>query len=127
MARPENLESVDCSAKCIVNSFHINEVSQHLAQLCNTGIDAEDRASKANQEEIICWSLYGRDSVCQKMSDSLNRFKQETQKIIIQWFKSLKENNNKNDLEEEEDDDSILLIIEWNDASLTNRNIQKTP
>ncbi|CAG8726521.1 25270_t:CDS:2, partial [Gigaspora rosea] len=56
------------------------------------------------------------------MSDSLNRFKQETQKIIIQWFKSLKENNNKNDLEEEEDDDSILLIIEWNDATLQGFN-----
>ncbi|CAG8719092.1 25775_t:CDS:2, partial [Gigaspora margarita] len=60
-ARPEKIESVDGSAKCIVNSFDINEVSQHLAQLCDTAIGAEDRASKANQEEIICWSLYGRD------------------------------------------------------------------
>ncbi|CAG8694273.1 40613_t:CDS:10 [Gigaspora margarita] len=59
--RPEKLENVDGSVKCIVNSFNINEVSQHLAQLCETAIGAEDRASKANQEEIICWSLYGRD------------------------------------------------------------------
>ncbi|CAG8509315.1 9791_t:CDS:2 [Acaulospora morrowiae] len=60
-ARPKKLDSVDGSAKCIVNSFDINEVSQHLAQLCYTAIGAEDRASKANQEEIMCWSLYGRD------------------------------------------------------------------
>ncbi|CAG8659750.1 4900_t:CDS:2, partial [Acaulospora morrowiae] len=26
--------------------------------LCDTTIDAEDRAFKANQEEIMCWSLY---------------------------------------------------------------------
>ena len=29
--------------------------------MCDTAIGAEDRASKANQEEIMCWSLYGRD------------------------------------------------------------------
>ena len=52
---------MDGSVKCIVNSFDINGVSQHLAQLCDTAIGAEDRASKANQEEIMCWSLYGRD------------------------------------------------------------------
>ncbi|CAG8551134.1 8514_t:CDS:2, partial [Acaulospora morrowiae] len=32
-----------------------------LRSLCDTAIGAEDRASKANQEEIMCWSLYGRD------------------------------------------------------------------
>ncbi|CAG8537253.1 14846_t:CDS:2 [Cetraspora pellucida] len=37
-ACPEKLESVDGSAKCM-----------------------KDQASRANQEEIICWSLYGRD------------------------------------------------------------------
>ncbi|CAG8594684.1 16017_t:CDS:2 [Acaulospora morrowiae] len=61
MARPGKFEGMDGSAKCIINSFDINEVSQHLAQLCDTAIGAEDRASKANQEEIMCWSLYGRD------------------------------------------------------------------
>ncbi|CAG8683305.1 6499_t:CDS:2 [Cetraspora pellucida] len=40
-ARPEKFESVDGSAKCIVNSFDIKEVSQHLAQLCDTAIGAE--------------------------------------------------------------------------------------
>ncbi|CAG8485304.1 17015_t:CDS:2, partial [Acaulospora colombiana] len=60
-ARPEKFEGMDGSAKCIVNSFDINEVSQHLAQLCDTAIGAEDQASKANQEGIMCWSLYGRD------------------------------------------------------------------
>ncbi|CAG8784681.1 28150_t:CDS:2, partial [Racocetra persica] len=59
--RPEKFESMDGSVKCIVNSFDINKVSQHLAQLCDTAIGAKDRASKANQEEIMCWSLYGRD------------------------------------------------------------------
>ncbi|KAF0446447.1 hypothetical protein F8M41_002929 [Gigaspora margarita] len=54
------------------------------------------------------------------MPDSLNRFNQETQKMIIQWFKSLKENNNL------EDDDPMLLIIEWNDTGLTNRNAQRS-
>ncbi|CAG8804773.1 23571_t:CDS:1, partial [Gigaspora rosea] len=42
--------------------------------------------------------------------DSLNRFKQETQRIIIQWFKSAKGNHNKND----EDDyyrNQILLSV----------------
>ncbi|CAG8697418.1 14258_t:CDS:1, partial [Acaulospora morrowiae] len=34
------------SVKCIVNSFDINEVSQHLAQLCDAAIGAEDRASR---------------------------------------------------------------------------------
>ncbi|CAG8463946.1 2762_t:CDS:2, partial [Racocetra persica] len=60
-ACPKKIESMDGSAKCIVNLFDINEISQNLAQLCDTAIGAEDRALKANQEEIICWSLYGRD------------------------------------------------------------------
>ncbi|CAB4375509.1 unnamed protein product [Rhizophagus irregularis] len=36
----------------------IDEASQHLAQLCDKAIDAEDRANRANQEEILCWCLY---------------------------------------------------------------------
>ncbi|CAG8499685.1 8233_t:CDS:2 [Scutellospora calospora] len=61
MAHSEKFEGIDGSAKCIDNSFNIKEVLQHLAQLCDKTIGAEDRASKANYEEIICWSLYGRD------------------------------------------------------------------
>ncbi|CAG8743804.1 10156_t:CDS:2, partial [Dentiscutata erythropus] len=61
ITRPEKFESMDGSAKCIVNSFDINEVLQHLAQLCDTAIGAKDRALKAYQEEIISWSLYGRN------------------------------------------------------------------
>ncbi|CAG8606633.1 36679_t:CDS:2, partial [Racocetra persica] len=32
----------------------IDEASQHLAQLCDKAIDTEDRANRANQEEILC-------------------------------------------------------------------------
>ncbi|CAG8451244.1 5682_t:CDS:2 [Scutellospora calospora] len=59
---------IDGSAKCIVNSFNIKEVSQHLAQLCDKTMGAEDQASKANYEEIICWSLYGGDFEFQLMT-----------------------------------------------------------
>ncbi|GES96448.1 hypothetical protein GLOIN_2v1480197 [Rhizophagus clarus] len=31
------------------------------AQLCDKAIDAEDRANRANQEEILCWYLYWKD------------------------------------------------------------------
>jgi hypothetical protein len=39
----------------------IDKASQHLAQLCDKAIDAEDRANRANQEEILCWCLYWKD------------------------------------------------------------------
>ncbi|UZO11279.1 uncharacterized protein OCT59_002850 [Rhizophagus irregularis] len=39
----------------------IDEASQHLAQLCDKAIDAEERANRANQEEILCWCLYWKD------------------------------------------------------------------
>ena len=39
----------------------IDEASQHLAQLCDKAIDAEDRANRANQEEILCWCLYWKE------------------------------------------------------------------
>jgi hypothetical protein len=39
----------------------IDEASHHLAQLCDKTIDAEDRANRANQEEILCWCLYWKD------------------------------------------------------------------
>ncbi|PKY31804.1 hypothetical protein RhiirB3_449605 [Rhizophagus irregularis] len=47
-----------CSEKV---TYSIDEVSQHLAQLCDKAIDAEDRANQANQEEILCWCLYWKD------------------------------------------------------------------
>ncbi|CAG8793619.1 27696_t:CDS:2, partial [Dentiscutata erythropus] len=40
---------------------NIDEASQHLAQLCDKAIDAEDRANRANQEEILYWCLYWKD------------------------------------------------------------------
>ncbi|RIB16927.1 hypothetical protein C2G38_2038167 [Gigaspora rosea] len=40
---------------------NIDEASQHLAQLCDKAFDAEDGANRANQEEILCWSIYGKD------------------------------------------------------------------
>ncbi|CAG8796295.1 16960_t:CDS:2, partial [Dentiscutata erythropus] len=42
-------------------TYSIDEASQHLAQLCDKVIDAEDRANRANQEEILCWCLYWKD------------------------------------------------------------------
>ncbi|CAG8819531.1 8096_t:CDS:2, partial [Racocetra persica] len=59
-------------------------VSQYLAQLCDTAIDAEDRASKANQEEIMCWSLYGRNFEFQvdKMS-SKNKIGEKKARTLI--------------------------------------------
>lgn len=61
------------------------------------------------------------------MPDSLERFKKETQKSIIQWFETTKKNNSdKND--SEDDDyyiDPLLLVIEWNDNAIRNRGIQK--
>ncbi|CAG8820889.1 28515_t:CDS:2, partial [Gigaspora margarita] len=40
---------------------NIDEASQHLAQLCDKAFDTEDGANRANQEEILCWSIYGKD------------------------------------------------------------------
>ncbi|RGB21603.1 hypothetical protein C1646_777652 [Rhizophagus diaphanus] len=39
----------------------IYEALHHLAQLCDKAIDAEDRANRANQKEILCWCLYWKD------------------------------------------------------------------
>src|SRR4051794_27641777 len=43
------------------NKSSIDEASQHLAQLCDKAFYAEDRANRANQEEILCWSLYAKN------------------------------------------------------------------
>ncbi|RGB22060.1 hypothetical protein C1646_776711 [Rhizophagus diaphanus] len=43
----------------------IDEVSQHLAQLCDKAFDAEDKANRANQKEILCWYLYVKDFIIQ--------------------------------------------------------------
>ncbi|CAG8751892.1 776_t:CDS:1, partial [Acaulospora colombiana] len=32
-----------------------------MKQLCDKAFDAEDGANRANQEEISCWSIYGKD------------------------------------------------------------------
>ncbi|CAG8740877.1 6427_t:CDS:2, partial [Acaulospora morrowiae] len=40
---------------------NIDEAWQHLTQLCNKAFDAEDKANRANQEEILYWSLYAKD------------------------------------------------------------------
>ncbi|POG59105.1 hypothetical protein GLOIN_2v1789540 [Rhizophagus irregularis DAOM 181602=DAOM 197198] len=48
-----------CPGKVTYDS--IDEASQHLAQLCDKAIDAEERANRANQEEILCWCLYWKD------------------------------------------------------------------
>src|SRR5205807_8980815 len=60
------------------------------------------------------------------MPDLLNRFNKETQEIISQWFNNAKNNNDDNLEVEDTYIDSTLLVIEWNDAGLQNRNVQKT-
>ncbi|GBB90185.1 hypothetical protein RclHR1_17070004 [Rhizophagus clarus] len=44
----------------------IDEASQHLAQLCDKAINTEDRANRANQEEILCCVLY--DTITEQFS-----------------------------------------------------------
>ncbi|POG83186.1 hypothetical protein GLOIN_2v1761214 [Rhizophagus irregularis DAOM 181602=DAOM 197198] len=56
--RVTGVSETACSEKV---TYSIDEVSQHLAQLCDKAIDAEDRANQANQEEILCWCLYWKD------------------------------------------------------------------
>ncbi|PKC54155.1 hypothetical protein RhiirA1_477870 [Rhizophagus irregularis] len=41
------------------------EISQHLAQLCDKVLIAEEHRLEANQEEILCWYHYGRNFVFQ--------------------------------------------------------------
>ncbi|CAB4385972.1 unnamed protein product [Rhizophagus irregularis] len=41
------------------------EISQHLAQLCDKALIAEEHRLEANQEEILCWYYYGRNFVFQ--------------------------------------------------------------
>ncbi|KAF0465051.1 hypothetical protein F8M41_026360 [Gigaspora margarita] len=45
------------------NKSSIDEASHHLAQLCDKAFDAEDKANRANQEEILCWCLYAKDFI----------------------------------------------------------------
>ncbi|RHZ59514.1 hypothetical protein Glove_363g3 [Diversispora epigaea] len=40
---------------------NINEASQHLVQLCDKAFDVEDGTNRANQEEILCWSIYRKN------------------------------------------------------------------
>src|SRR3954454_16208795 len=42
------------------------EVFQHLAQLCDKALIAEECTLEANQEEIFCWYHYGRNFVFQE-------------------------------------------------------------
>ncbi|RIA83909.1 hypothetical protein C1645_833087 [Glomus cerebriforme] len=54
-----------CPRKVTSDRSSIDEASQHLAQLCNKAFDAEDKANRANQEEILCWCLYAKDFIIQ--------------------------------------------------------------
>ncbi|CAB4437155.1 unnamed protein product [Rhizophagus irregularis] len=68
---------------------NIDETSQHLAQLCNKSIDAEDRANRANQEEILCWCLYWKDFRARldviTRKDKLAKRKREAYFMIPLW------------------------------------------
>ena len=51
-----------------MSSFHgtsMIKISQHLAQLCDKALIAEEHRLEANQEEILCWYHYGRNFVFQ--------------------------------------------------------------
>jgi hypothetical protein len=54
-----------CPGKVTSDKSSIDETSQHLAQLCDKAFDAEDKANRANQEEILCWCLYVKDFIIQ--------------------------------------------------------------
>ncbi|CAB4381324.1 unnamed protein product [Rhizophagus irregularis] len=54
-----------CPGKVTSDKSSIDEASQHLAQLCDKAFDAEDKANRANQEEILCWCLYAKDFIIQ--------------------------------------------------------------
>ncbi|GBC35923.1 hypothetical protein GLOIN_2v1652170 [Rhizophagus irregularis DAOM 181602=DAOM 197198] len=54
-----------CPEKVTSDKSSIDEASQHLAQLCDKAFDAEDKANRANQEEILCWYLYAKDFIIQ--------------------------------------------------------------
>src|SRR6266542_1581078 len=54
-----------CPGKVTSDNSSIDEASQHLAQLCDKAFDAEDKANRANQEEILCWYLYAKDFIIQ--------------------------------------------------------------
>jgi hypothetical protein len=43
-----------CPEKVTSDKSSIDEASQYLAQLCNKAFDAEDKANRANQKEILC-------------------------------------------------------------------------
>src|SRR6266542_1833704 len=54
-----------CPGKVTSDKSSIDEASQHLAQLCDKAFDAEDKANRANQKEILCWYLYEKDFIIQ--------------------------------------------------------------
>ncbi|KAF0520284.1 hypothetical protein F8M41_016413 [Gigaspora margarita] len=57
------------SRKSDISSLHgtsMIEISQHLAQLCDKALIAEECTLEANQEEIFCWYHYGRNFVLQE-------------------------------------------------------------
>ncbi|GBB88989.1 hypothetical protein RclHR1_15600011 [Rhizophagus clarus] len=56
------------NSDALVSSFHgtsMIEISQHLAQLCDKALIAEEHRLEANQEEILCWYHYGINFVFQ--------------------------------------------------------------
>ncbi|CAG8703320.1 8135_t:CDS:2 [Dentiscutata erythropus] len=64
----------------------IDVASQHLAQLCDKAIDAEDRANRANQEEILCWCLYWknfRDQLDEIIRSNSGKFGEKKARSIL--------------------------------------------
>ncbi|PKC08903.1 hypothetical protein RhiirA5_499651 [Rhizophagus irregularis] len=56
------------------NKSSIDEALQHLAQLCDRAFDAEDKANRANQEEILCrGDKFGKKKAKGLLYDSITK------------------------------------------------------
>ncbi|CAG8710822.1 12210_t:CDS:2, partial [Acaulospora morrowiae] len=81
----------------VLEKLTLTEAWQHLAQLCDKAFDAEDRANRANQEEILYWSLYAKDFrlqyneiiVSSGETDSITAPSSNSEDKIIEEVKSL--------------------------------------
>ena len=63
-ARSRKSDTISSDALALGSSMI--EISQHLAQLCDKALIAEECTLEANQEEIVCWHHYGRKFVFQE-------------------------------------------------------------
>ncbi|CAG8644413.1 7815_t:CDS:2, partial [Paraglomus brasilianum] len=115
MACPKKFEGIDGSVKCIVNSFDINGVSQHLAHLCDTAIGAEDQALRLIRKKS-CAGLF--------MVGILN-FKYLA-KIGLDKIKHIK-NYSANSISELTNDQIQEIINHGSESQISNSLLEITP